>query len=237
MSRESDKITNTIEQGLADTSIDLLQDFTELGFDTLLDNPALKEIPIVKSLVGLIKGGLAIREIHFAKKLLTFLKTFHRGGLLEENRLVFIDKLKFDKEYRDAVVEHIAVLNDRFIHEKKSIVLANLLRAHVNNNLGWGEFTYLAEILDGLPVKAFKGLEKISLAYPKGLIFSNGPLHSEYVDGPVLLGAGVVTYANSFHYYVNYTGMLLYRYGILGDLDYVHENPDTSPPKYTVSAT
>lgn len=236
MNQEHYQIEKAISQGLADTSVDLIQDFTEMGLDEFVDNPVLKEVPFVKAFLGLAKGVLAIREIHFAKKLFTFFKTFHRGDVSEEKRLTFLTRFNSEQTYRNAVVEQTAVLNDRFISEKKSEALANLLRAHVNLCFDWEEFVRLAETLDSLPVRAFERLKDIAES-PKGKPFSVGKeLHSAFVDGPILLGAGVVNFSNGLNYHINYTGMVLYQYGILGNPDYKHTDRDlTAIPENNIT--
>jgi hypothetical protein len=220
MKQETLKIEKVIRQGLAEMSIDLLQDYTEAGLDEILDNPALNEIPIVKSVIGLLKGGLAIREIHFTKKLLTFLRTFHQGGLPEEKRQQFLGRIKSDNSYRQAVIENIAVLNDRFISEKKSVVLANLLRAHINGCFGYEDFTNLSELLDSVHVRAFDALKKAAEINPLGQEFLKINYHDspEHTDGPMLVSFGLAV-VNANYFMITHHGILLYIYGIKGDIN------------------
>ncbi len=51
------KIEKAIELGLKEPTFDLAQDYSELGLDSFLDNEIIKEIPVVKTIVGVIKGG------------------------------------------------------------------------------------------------------------------------------------------------------------------------------------
>lgn len=100
MSTETNKIENALEEGLVKPTVDLMQDYSELGLDAFLDNPVLKEIPLVKTVVGAIRGVVAIREIFLAKKLLTFLREYHGGKLSKEKRSYFLEKFASDIKYR-----------------------------------------------------------------------------------------------------------------------------------------
>lgn len=101
MEDENFIIGKVIEDNLANTSIDLLQDYAQLGMEELLNNSALQEFPFVKSVIGAIKGAVAIREIHFAKKLFTFFRAFYQGELNEEKRLEFSAKIKSGVKLKD----------------------------------------------------------------------------------------------------------------------------------------
>lgn len=213
-------LSKAIHDGLAEPIMDVLQDIAESGIDDIIDNPSLREIPIVKSLIGIVKGGLAIREIYFVKKLSSFFSAFHKGDLDEEKRQLFLKKMKTDKDYCKSVINHVIVLNDRFINEKKSIVLANLLRAHINNCYDYNEFLNLSELLDSVPVRAFKPLEEAANVNPLGQVFTeiNYPDNPKYADGPMLLGLGLVV-VNSNYYTITHHGAMLYLYGIKGDIN------------------
>lgn len=222
MTDESNKIEKAVGNGLKAPAFDLVVDYAELGLDAFLDNDAIKEIPIVKSVVGLIKGGIAIREIFLAKKLLTFLKEFHSGKLKQEKKAIFLQKFHNDKKYRESVVEQIMILNDRFISIEKSKVLANLFLAHVNDKFDWEGFCQLSECLNDLHTRAFKVLDDSAN--------SDDPFHfvtyeQEKDGGGVLFSAGIcIIYGN--HYSINAYGQYLYYYGIKGDIDFTFPKPE-----------
>lgn len=219
---ENKKIENSIKEGLIKPGFDLGVDYAEIGLDSFLDNGAIKEIPLVKTVVGIVKGGIAIREIFLAKKLLTFLKAFHLGNLEQEKKEKFLKKLNTDKKYKESVIEQITVLNDRFVSVEKSKILSNLFQAHINGKFDWKGFCQLAECLDDLHTRAFGVLEATAN--------SDDPFHLktyEYEkDGAgVLFSAGLcVIHGN--HYSVNAYGQYLYYYGILGDINFSFPNSD-----------
>lgn len=221
MRTDTSVIESAVEDGLVKPTFDLVQDFAELSIDSFLDNGIIKEIPIVKSIVGLTKSALAIREIFLAKKLLTFFKQFHNGKVNKEKIDNFLAKFRDDSSYRNSVVEQIMVLNDRFISVEKSKVLANLLQAHVNGKFEWTDFSELSECLDALHVRSFKILDDSANATrPFHFVTDQGK-----DGGGVLFSAGIcIIHGN--HYSINAHGQYLYFYGIKGDIDYVFPKHD-----------
>lgn len=224
MNTEKNKIEKAVEDGLSKPAFDLTQDYAELGLDSFLDNPALKELPLVKSIVGVVRGGMAIREIWLAKKLLTFLSEFHNGKLTEERKQEFLTKFREDTKYRASVVEHVVVLNDRFISVEKSKILANLFQAHINGKFVWEAFCQLSECLDTLHTRAFAVLHNSAN--------SDDPFHFKTHDydvdgGGVLFSAGLcIVHGN--HYSVNAYGQYLYYYGIKGDIDFTFPKQESN---------
>lgn len=76
--------SSIIKDALINPNIDTTINYIEFGFDSFVSEDFLKEIPLVQTIVGIAKGALKIREIHFAKKILTFLKEFHSEKLSPE---------------------------------------------------------------------------------------------------------------------------------------------------------
>lgn len=212
---KSKSIETTLSDSLESPLTDLAIDYSELSLDSFLDNEAIKEIPIVKSVVGLIKGGLKVREIFFAKKLLTFLKSFHSGKISSNKREAFQSKFKIDSKYRNEVVEQLMVLNERFLEVEKSKILANLFLAHLNDKYDWPTFQSLAVCLNNLHlsgIELLKELEKEEKPFYKG--FDQG---SE--EEALLTGSGIVLRWGT-HLRINGHGQTIYYYGIKGDLDF-----------------
>src|SRR5690606_11105181 len=214
MNAPSEKsIEKVVQKGLVTPSIDLTVDYAELALDSFLDNEAVKEIPIVKTVVGLVKGGLKVREIYFAKKLLTFLKEFHNGKLEPSKTEEFQSKFKVDKKYRESVDEQVMILNERFLEIEKSKILANLFAAHINGKFDWEGFCDLSVCLDNLHLRGINLLQDLEK--------KEEPFYEGYNAGSeeeaLLNGAGIVLRWGN-HLRINAHGQYLYYYGIKGDI-------------------
>lgn len=208
-------IEKVVQETLLSPSIDLAVDYAELALDSFLDNEAIKEIPIVKSIVGLVQGGLKVREIFFAKKILTFLREFHNGKLETYKLDEFQSRFKDDKKYREFVVEQIMILNERFLEIEKSKILANLFAAHINGKFDWEGFCDLSVCLDNLHLKGIKLLHELE---NKEQPFYEG-FNTGSEEEALLNGAGIVLRWGT-HLRINGHGQYLYYYGIKGDIDF-----------------
>ncbi|MBI3518076.1 MAG: hypothetical protein HY062_01795 [Bacteroidetes bacterium] len=147
-------------------SIDLAVDYSEIYIDDLIDNAALKEIPIIKSIVGVIKGGISINQFFFAKKLLTFIKDFNSGTIDPQKKLKFKDKIQGDDKFRKKVSEQVMVFIDRFMEVKKAKIAANLFKAYVEEKITYEQFVSINISLERLHPDAYHFLGSIeSLNY------------------------------------------------------------------------
>lgn len=203
---ESKALVKSVSQELIDPTLDVAQDYAELGLDAVLDSPLLEHVPVVKSVVALYKTGLAIRERHFTKKLLVFLNECHSGAKTEKAN-EFRQRLQNDEPFRDKVVEHLLVMIDRFVTVEKASILGHLFQAHVNGLFDWEAFVSTSIALDLLQPDGIKVL--YALAPVKGV-----PVKQPAPDmEALLLGGGIASrYGTSFT--VSVTGFRLYQYGI-----------------------
>lgn len=220
----SRSIEKSIRNEIVTSTLDLATDYAEFSLDSFLDNDAIKELPIVKTVIGVVKGGLKIREIFFVKKLLTFLKEFHSGKISEEVRSEFNSKLNTDTKYRNAAVEHLVILNERFLEIEKSKILANLFAAHINKKLDWELFQHLSISLEGLHIRGIQILKEAAE--------SDSPFHFSIGDHTKVGGDGMLSSAGLTFTYngavkINIYGKYLYYYGVKGDIDF--DLPDSKP--------
>jgi hypothetical protein len=147
-------------------SVDLAVDYSEMYIDDLIDNPALKEVPIVKSIVGVIKGGIAVNQFFFAKKLLTFIKEFNSGTIDPKKKEKFKERILTDDKFRKKVSENIMVFVDRFIEVNKAKISANLFKAYVEEKITYDQFISINISLEKLHPDAYRFLSSLeSLNY------------------------------------------------------------------------
>ena len=83
---------------------DLLIEYAQIGLDGLL-GVAGSELPVVKSLIGAIRGSIAIRHRLFVRKLLDFLAGFRNVSEWERGDMV--SRLEADSSYGRRVGEHL----------------------------------------------------------------------------------------------------------------------------------
>jgi hypothetical protein len=199
-------IIKPVENEILNPAVDLSIDYAEIALDSFLDNDAISEIPIVKSIVGVAKIGISIKERYDLKKLLTFFKEFQSGNISNENRLAFNEKFNSNEKYRTEVVETIVLLNERFLDLKKSKILANLMNAHINNNLTWNELTDISIILDNIHPKAFLFLKEMSE--------QNWSNHDRNLENEPLMFSCGIGHRHGSKFSISKMGQDLFNYGI-----------------------
>jgi hypothetical protein len=207
--------SHELGKALVTTNFDNALDYAEIGLDSFVSNEVLKEIPIVKTIVGVVRGGLKVKEIFFAKKILTFLKEFHSRKLSQDKLSKFKSEFKEDYKYREKIIEQIMIFNETFIQIEKSKVFANLFAAHLNEKYGWDDFLNLSMCLQHMNMYGVDLLH--NMAKFKTPFY--GALHDD-TSGllPLLNHSGIVLVWGN-HLDITPYGLYLYYYGILGNAD------------------
>jgi hypothetical protein len=208
MKEEEKSIIKPLENELLNPSLDLGIDYAEMGLDAILDNDVLKEIPIVKSAVGLMKIGISLKERHDLKKILVFLSEFQKCNIEENQLKEFKENFSTDTSYRSKVIETITLVNERFLDIRKSKVLANLVSAHVEGYLTWSELSDLSIVLNNIHPKGFDFLHQMS----KEVNWAN---HGRDQDGEPLLMACGVGHRHGTKFSVRKMGQDLYNFGVM----------------------
>ena len=200
---------------LISNNFDNALDYAEIGLDAFVSDEILKEIPIVKTVVGVVKSGLKVKEIIFAKKILTFLKEFHSGKLPKKKFEKFKKEFTTDEKYRAKVMEQIMVFNDTFLQIEKSKVFANLFAAHLNEAYGWDDFVNLSLCLNQLNMYGVSLFD--DMAEFKNPFY--GSLHDDVQNRhPLLINSGTISIWGN-HLDITVYGLYMYHYGIKGKVD------------------
>ena len=197
------KITEKLEIEIYEKTLDLEIDYTELVIDNITENDLLKEIPIVKTLVAFYNISSSFMARHNVKKILVFLKEFHTRSV-NQVKLEKI-KAKFEKDfiYKEQVLETILVLNEKFIKVEQSKILANLLKAHIEEEINWAEFNQLAFVLNSLN--------------PAGYDFLHRKCKDEQYsvqDGEAFMYSCGIGHLDGLKFTITETGHKLYEFGI-----------------------
>ncbi|OYX25553.1 MAG: hypothetical protein B7Z06_07095 [Flavobacteriales bacterium 32-35-8] len=206
--KKKNDINEIVSNEILKRTIDISIDYSELSLDAFLEEGLLKEIPFVKSIVGFYNISNSIIERHKVNKILTFFKTFHEGNIDGEKLEKFKEKFSADKKYQNKVIEIIILLNERFLQIEKSKILANLLLAHIKNELSWEEFQDISMILEVIHPRGFDFLHLIS----KELNWANQSPRIN-VDEVFMIACGI-GYRHGSRFYISHYGQKLFNFGI-----------------------
>jgi hypothetical protein len=201
-------ISDSLALEIARPTLDIAPDYAEMALDVLTESPLVKEIPVVKSVIAAYKTGMAIREGHFVKKLLMFLKEFHADSTENEKIREYREQIEKDSAFRGRVTEHLLVILDRFVTAEKAQVLAYLFRAHVRGDVLWEDFVSLSIVLDALQPHSYRFLGQMAELKPPFSMHN-----SDSSEEALLFAAGI---GNRFgtKFSVTPLGQMLYRHGI-----------------------
>ncbi|MEG9431694.1 hypothetical protein [Terriglobus sp. ADX1] len=193
---------------LIEPTLDIAQDYAEMGLDYLLSSDIAKEVPIVKTAFAFFKTGVAIRDRYFVKKLLVFLKEFHSNLSDSDETEAFRKRIDNDPAFRNRVTEHLLVIIDKLLDAEKAQILARLFRAHVHRHLTWDQFVDLSIVLDSLRRESQTFLKEIA-----GTSFWG--YHGPDRPGEASLFAAGIATRHGTKFAVTEQGQLLYTYGLL----------------------
>jgi len=126
--------------------ISLSTDLTEAGIDNLLEEGFLKDLPIIGSVVGIIKTSKYIQEQLLVKKILYFLKEIK--GISTNEKTDFINKLNNDKKYQTKVEESLLLIINRLNDYSKSEYIGKLFVATILGKIDYNTFLKLSNMID-----------------------------------------------------------------------------------------
>ena len=102
----------------------LVTDYSELGLDSILDDGIVKDIPILRTLVGLAKIGFNVRDRIYIKKLMSFLAQV--GQTTQGQREEFVNKSCNDvKRFEEAVM----LILEQADNMEKPILIGKIFKA------------------------------------------------------------------------------------------------------------
>lgn len=200
-------LSESFEKEIFNKSIDLSIDYSEIALDLISTSEVVKEIPWVKTLAAFYNITSSINERYNVKKFLVFLQEFHSHQIDSKKLDDFKNKLNSNNEYKNEILEITLVLIEKFIDIEKSKILANLLKAHIEEDLTWEDYRKLTFVLNQLN--------------PSGYIFLIKSFNKEIrmtmiqsIEGEAfLLASGIAT---KFEEQVKITpsGKKLYEFGL-----------------------
>lgn len=203
---DKNRLTESFEKEIYDKTIDLETDYVELALDSVTDNEVLKEIPIVKTLVAFYNISSSFVARHNVKKILVFFKELHTKKI-DPNKLANF-KREFEKnpKHKEKVLETVLVLNEKFIEIENSKILANLFKAHIEEQISWIEFSHLSFILNNLHPAGHNFLEKMAK--------ENWTNHGRDPEGEAFMHACGIGHRFGTGFLITPYGRKLYELGI-----------------------
>nr|DAM07030.1 MAG TPA: hypothetical protein [Caudoviricetes sp.] len=140
---------------------DLSLDLIEIPFDLMIENPIVQSIPIVRTVAGVIKFGINVRERYLLKKTLVFLSTMNNSNMTQDEIERYKNELLTSPEKLEKELGRAVLLLDRQIDIEKSKMLGNFYIHFIKGNINWDKFCELSSILDSILIQDIKRLDEV----------------------------------------------------------------------------
>lgn len=162
---EKDKLSDSMIETIIknDKSIDLIIDITDFSIEHVLESP-IKELPVIKYFVGIVKLGISIRDKFLIKKILIFLRELQK--IEKKEREKFKEKIKSDKNYSNKIGEQLIFILDRYDHMTKAEILAKLFIGYIDEKITYEEFLRLSISIERTFIN---DLNRLHLYYKRNL--------------------------------------------------------------------
>lgn len=126
-------------------ALDAAIDLVEMSIDELVSSDLVKNIPVVKTFVGLMQTGANIQDRLFLKKILSFLKGIDE--VPEKARRKILNDIDNSAKYRIHVGEKILYLISACEDHTVSELLARLFTALVTEEISYDDFLKAAHVI------------------------------------------------------------------------------------------
>jgi hypothetical protein len=125
---------------------EIIEDIGELGLDQALQDGILRDVPIVKWVLGIGKTAVAVRDYFLIRKIFRFFRSL--SEVEPEERLKILGKIESDEEYQRRVGEIIVMLLDRYDHLDKAYLMAKVFCAYGREQISLDEFLRISTSID-----------------------------------------------------------------------------------------
>lgn len=192
--RKSNYLTNVNFVGAFKDSVssmnDCLSDFSETLVDSLIDNPIVRAIPILKLVTSAYKGAKSFYAYFQQKKLVMFLGTLHSctdDASLNKMR----NKMLNDRNYLFKESELTLAVLEKTTESEKSIILAECFAALIKEEISEEIYFELVLIIDRIFLSDLDVLKKVKDG-------KNDEVSSLTISSLNRLNAAGLTYLNTF---------------------------------------
>lgn len=124
---------------------DAMGDVAEVTIDSMLKDGLFKEIPVVKTVVGLAQVGANVHDRLFLKKIIAFLQNV--DDIDPRERAKIIDQIDNSKKYRLKVGEKLLYILESCADYEGSENVARLFRAFLEGKITYDQYLSSSSII------------------------------------------------------------------------------------------
>lgn len=144
-----DKLVPALESSIFDSNLtDTVTDMTELGIDSILDDGLLKDLPIVRTVIGVAKTAQNIYDRNLLRQTATFILEFNSGVLDSEKLAKYRKRIDSNPKLLEKELGRLMILLNDNIDLEKSKILAHFFKSYVSEQISWESFCELTDVLN-----------------------------------------------------------------------------------------
>lgn len=156
-----DKLAEDFKESLFNDSSEVLSEYIEIGIDSFINDGVLKNIPIVNTIVSVLKVGKNIHDRNLLKQTLTFIDEFNKNNISEEQLNNYKNEIENNSKRCEEELGRVLLLLNSYIDKEKSEMLAKLFKVYVSQEINWDEFCEYAEIINRIFIQDLQVLKGI----------------------------------------------------------------------------
>lgn len=207
------KISIELVNSIAENLSSIVRDLAEVGFDSIVKEGVLRDIPVFNTFHNLYQAGVEIRQQLFIKKIINFWKELPNTSLHERQK--FVEWMDKNPNQKLTFGENILLLIDRADSIEKPSILGRLLNHCTLGDISYEDMMRLCFIVDRVYMPDLNYLTSFTFGIQSNpniaaSLQSAGLLNFAGMDGGNLdepLSGGVI-------YKLNDYGKMLLQYGL-----------------------
>lgn len=207
------KISIELVNSIAENLSSIVRDLAEVGFDSIVKEGVLRDIPVFNTFHNLYQAGVEIRQQLFIKKIINFWKELPNTSLHERQK--FVEWMDKNPNQKLTFGENILLLIDRADSIEKPSILGRLLNPCTLGDISYEDMMRLCFIVDRVYMPDLNYLTSFTFGIQSNpniaaSLQSAGLLNFAGMDGGNLdepLSGGVI-------YKLNDYGKMLLQYGL-----------------------
>lgn len=191
----------------SEEAYDMVAQIGDIALDAIIDGGVLDGVPVLGTLKGIYKTTQNIQTRRLIKKVYKFIFATKDTTLYERTKFM----AEYTEKNKENGCEVLLAVIDKLDNINKVDILANLMKAKINDLINIECFIRLCVVIDRIPFSDLNELSKYTKDY------------YEYGLTDVLLSAGVLSNTvidaeEGNKYRLNMLGVLLLKHGMLQDV-------------------
>ena len=153
---------STLINAIQSDSVAIGKEYLEVGVDALLESGALKDIPIVNTIVGMFNIAGSVRDQLLTSKLIRFI--IQLSEIPQKERIEMVEKLNNNGRFAGKAGAAVIEILERMESERKPELVAKCFIAYARNEISFEELRRILFALERLPSFDIEKLKQFSQA-------------------------------------------------------------------------